>query len=44
MKKSSKKRVSKVSQKKASKDLDVKPAKGETVRGGPIYMSWIKNV
>ena len=37
MKKTTKKNPSKASQKKAVKDLDVKPAKGGTVRGGPIY-------
>ena len=34
MKKTTKKSPAKASQKKAIKDLDVKPAKGGTVRGG----------
>ena len=34
MKKTTKKSAPKVSQKKAVKNLDVKPAKGGTVRGG----------
>jgi hypothetical protein len=39
MKKTTKKTPSKASHKKAIKDLEVKPAKGGTVRGGPIYIN-----
>lgn len=38
MKKTTKKGPSKASQKKAAKDLDVKPSKGGAVRGGvPLW-------
>jgi hypothetical protein len=36
MKKTTKKNPSKASQRKAVKDLDVKPAKGRTVGGGAL--------
>ncbi len=41
MKKTTKKGRVKVSQKKAVRDLDVKPGKGGTVRGGG-YQKWIQ--
>lgn len=37
MKKTTKKSASKASHKKTVKDLDVKPAKGGTVRGGKLF-------
>jgi hypothetical protein len=42
MKKTMKKGASKASQKKLVKDLDVKPAKGGSVRGGDTPMESLK--
>jgi hypothetical protein len=45
MKKTTKKTPSNASKKKAIRDLEVKPAQGKTVRGGPIYVqqkSWVE--
>jgi hypothetical protein len=40
MKKTTKKSLSKASHKKAVKNLEVKPAKGDTVRGGRQYLEF----
>ncbi len=43
MKKTTKKTVSKASHKKGVKDLDVKPVKGGSVRGGSLYPGYPKD-
>ena len=40
MKKTTKKSAAKVSRKRALKNLDVKPAKGRTVRGGRAFVGF----